>query len=194
MIQAAGILFYTPQKRALFLKRGPNSDFPGTWSFCGGRIEEGESAEECALREAEEELGDFPKGILKLWTRSKAIPAPALPLGAPEAATSEAPAPASLIAPQEGVDFTAFAQLCKEEFTPTLNEEHTGYAWAPMDDPPQPLHPNAQIALDRFFHARIGMDHVPAQTAAGGGRRRCQLDITHQNLSCTQCFQPSNTL
>jgi 8-oxo-dGTP pyrophosphatase MutT (NUDIX family) len=34
--KAAGILFVTPDRQALFLKRGPGGDHPGEWCFPGG--------------------------------------------------------------------------------------------------------------------------------------------------------------
>lgn len=44
MTTAAGILFATPEKKALFLKRGDGGAYPGCWAFPGGHTEAGETA------------------------------------------------------------------------------------------------------------------------------------------------------
>jgi len=41
----------------LCAKRGPNMSLPGKWEFPGGKVEQGESNEECLKREILEELG-----------------------------------------------------------------------------------------------------------------------------------------
>ena len=47
------------QNQILLLKRRPEASLgPGLWGFPAGHIEEGETAEECALRELGEEIGD----------------------------------------------------------------------------------------------------------------------------------------
>jgi 8-oxo-dGTP diphosphatase len=41
----------------LLARRAPSSKLAGMWEFPGGKIEEGESPEECLVRELREELG-----------------------------------------------------------------------------------------------------------------------------------------
>ncbi len=132
--KGAGILFTTTAGKALFLKRGPGGDCPGMWCFPGGTVEEGETAEQCAVREAKEELGKFPKGELALHTRTLTN----LPDGG-------------------RVDFTTYHQKVAEEFPPELNGEHVGWAWAPVGEPPEPLHPGCRVALDKFNWDELGV-------------------------------------
>ncbi|MFB6180953.1 MAG: NUDIX hydrolase [Candidatus Nanohalobium sp.] len=41
----------------LFMRRSPKNSSSGKWTFPGGKIEEGETVEEAAVREAKEETG-----------------------------------------------------------------------------------------------------------------------------------------
>ena len=148
MIRAAGILYVSDKGTALFLKRGPGGDCPGEWCFPGGTFEPNndKDIEACAKREAEEELGFLPKGDLTYLARRVANRevAPVL------ASSSEAVASASPVDPAEQVDFTTFVQRVPDEFTPKLNGEHVGWSWAPLSQPPEPLHPGSRAALARL--------------------------------------------
>lgn len=101
MIAAAGILFVTEDGKALLLRRSSAGDHAGEWCFPGGKVEDGETAEEAAVREAREEIGFLPAGERYEWTRRQA----------------------------EGIDFTTFLQKVKTEFIPRIGIEHIGYAW-----------------------------------------------------------------
>lgn len=127
---AAGVIFLTPEGRALFLKRGAGSDHPGEWCWPGGGVEDGEVHEDTAAREAEEETGRRP---------SK--------LGLIDRATSD-----------EGVDFATFVNAVAEPFLPKLDGEHIAYAWAPFDQPPEPAHPGLSAFLARLAQAEHAQD------------------------------------
>lgn len=116
---AAGIQFKTPSGHALFLKRGPDSDYPGTWCWPGGGIEGDETPEQAARRETEEEIGYKAKEELTRLSHE---------------------------ANDQGA-FTTFGQGVPEPFVPRLNEEHVAHAWAPLNDPPMPLHPGVEAML-----------------------------------------------
>ena len=150
--RAAGIMFVTADGKALFLKRGDGGDAPGSWCFPGGTTEGDEMPSDTAKREALEELGEYPKGDIKYHTRAIA----------PVVTMNPSIAPGAI---SDFVDFTTFIQKVENQFTPKLNGEHTGYAWAPLVDPPQPMHPGCQIAIDR-----LTMDELGVAVAMSTGR------------------------
>lgn len=149
MIKAAGILIQATSGRVLFLLRGPGGDHPLEWAFAGGQLESGEDSITAAVREAEEETGmAIDPADLVEFTRGVA-PAELVEV----ALDVENPSP-----PSEEVDFTAYAMRKPvEEFTPSLCDESIGWAWAPPDQPPQPLHPGCRIALERPAMNELGV-------------------------------------
>jgi 8-oxo-dGTP pyrophosphatase MutT (NUDIX family) len=183
MTKAAGILFVSLDGNALFLRRTMTApDCPGCWDLPGGAAEGEETAEEAAIRETREEIGFLPDGERKLHTKTSSAPKgvagigapPVLPVpaGAPTAppadvanpsGVSATPGPAAFMPPD--VDFTTYLQKVTNEFTPELNDEHDGWAWAPVSAPPEPLHPGCRIALDR-----ISMDELGVARAIADGR------------------------
>lgn len=140
VVEAAGVIFLTPEGLMLFVKRSGSGDHGGEWAIPGGTVEPGESMIEAAFRECREELGgDFPEdGAILPLTR----------------ATSD-----------EGVDFMTYVDAISEEFQPDINDEHDDYVWADPSDPPQPLHPALQPALDMLneMFDTLGQDDDLAQ-------------------------------
>lgn len=130
-ITAAGILLVTKDGQALFLKRGEGGDHAGEWDLPGGRVEPGEAIEQAVSRETIEETGRLPEGDRTVFARR--------------------------IDKATGVDFTTFLQRIEAPYIPTLNDEHTGYAWAPVIDPPQPLHPGVKIVIDKLSMDELGI-------------------------------------
>ncbi len=139
MSKGAGVLFVTPDRRVLFIRRGANQDHPGTWAFPGGHVEDGETAADAAIREASEEVGIAPPpDKIKEWVRR--------------------------IDGETGTDFTTFVVQVKEPFKTLLSDESDGFFWGPLDTPPEPLHPGCSIALRRF-----GMDETDIAEAIRDG-------------------------
>ena len=134
-IRAAGLMLITKDNRALFLRRSAICDNPGLWCFPGGKTEVGETIEETAERETLEEIGPAPYSNPKLLMRR----VDGGPLGSFDATSVSS----------EPVDYTTFVATVEQEFIPRLNEEHSGYAWADMNNPPEPLHPGCRVALAR---------------------------------------------
>lgn len=62
---AAGIA-YVCGDRVLMLMRGTSGDHPSVWAWPGGKIEEGETPEQAAIRESTEEIGLTPEQPLRL--------------------------------------------------------------------------------------------------------------------------------
>lgn len=174
MINAAGILFLAPGRRALFLKRsgGAGHDHAGEWCFPGGCAEDDETAEQTARREAKEEIGKHPNLKLRLHTRSisnNMAAAAGVPLVAaaetgavsvdpPDTPSAPVAAPTSALA-DSLVDFTTFLMEVDRPFLiDKLDEtEHVAWAWAPIDAPPDPLHPGCCIAIDRLTMDELGV-------------------------------------
>ena len=112
--ESAGVFFYSKQtQRFLYLLR-TDAKNPGNWGIPGGKIDKGETLLEGIIRECEEEIGHYPSD-------------------------------AKLVPIQKFINhsFTYHTFFCQvaDEFIPTLNEEHCGYAWVGEDQYPKPLHP-----------------------------------------------------
>ena len=131
MIRAAGILFITTDNRALFLKRGPG-DHAGEFCFPGGTLERNESTEQTAIRETKEEIGFMPEYLPQGGLIKHAVTV------APTADGTDQ------------VEFTTYIQRIADIFEPRLNPESVGFAWAPVTEPPEPLHPGCRVALQKL--------------------------------------------
>jgi len=120
--QGAGIFFFcTTTERVLWVKRSDQGDHPNEWAWPGGGVEPGETPEQAALRECQEEIGFNGDVTLR---------------------------PAYESHSDDGFVFFTFIGVINKEFIPTLNDEHTDYVWAKFEEPPHPLHPGCQEYLD----------------------------------------------
>ncbi len=120
MIEAAGILFVSPDNKILLLKRSNEGDHAREWCTPGGKIEAGESPEQAALREFSEECGLAYNGDLTTLYHTQ----------------------------DHQVDYQTFIAHV-EEFTPKLNDEHTAFIWCDLDDVPNKLHPAVRAMLEQ---------------------------------------------
>jgi 8-oxo-dGTP pyrophosphatase MutT (NUDIX family) len=97
----------------------------------GGKLHSDENTMSGLMRELREELGEYPQII-------KHIPL--------ETFTSM----------DEEFKYHSFIFVIANEFIPTLNSEHSGYAWAELEKYPRPLHPgvwntiNIDVILDKI--------------------------------------------
>lgn len=109
----------------MFLLRGADSDHAGTWCFPGGSVELVESGLEAVRRELQEETG-YTQPINPTLRHS---------------------------ATDGSFRFDTFTAAIPEEFEPRLNREHTQAVWAPLDQPPEPLHPGVRESLTAIVAA-----------------------------------------
>jgi 8-oxo-dGTP pyrophosphatase MutT (NUDIX family) len=118
-VGAAGVLLLAPDGRVLLCRR---VDAGHRWSVPGGKIEEGETAEDAARRETAEETGFTPAELRLLTRRVK-----------------------------DGVDFTTFLAAAPAAFDPALNEEHDLFQWLTPDEALElgGIHPGLPVALMR---------------------------------------------
>lgn len=140
---AAGILFVTPEKKILLLKR-TGKDHQGEWALPGGGIEDGESPQQAARRELDEEAGKHFDGKLEPCTRRV----------------------------KEGVDFVTF-KAHVDEFKPKLNSEHSDYKWLPIDEALDAnLHPGVRDTIETILKPRgkaSGGEATGVPIVAAGG-------------------------
>lgn len=121
-MQAAGVMYRTPQGSALFVRRTGRGDHAGEWCFPGGGVDGDETAQQAAQRESLEEVGHEPSDLY----------------------------PVHRVTSDEGVDYTTFRSDLDHAFTPRLNHEHDQWSWADPKAPPEPLHPGVQRMLDEY--------------------------------------------
>ena len=115
-VNAVGIWFYSvATQRYLYLMRN-DPKHPDSWGLPGGKIESGETMMAAMERECQEELGSMPDYI-------RLVPL--------EKFTSA----------DGGFAYHTFFCSVAREFTPVLNDEHTGWAWVASGTWPKPLHP-----------------------------------------------------
>ena len=126
--QAAGVFFYSKStKRYLYLLRSDHRS--PTWSIPGGGIDQDETLFEGIARECDEEMA-FDISELKLIPIQKFV--------------------------NNAFSYHTFFCEVKEEFIPTLNDEHVGYAWVTEGQYPKPLHPglfstvNIDIVIEKL--------------------------------------------
>lgn len=128
-VVAAGVMFVTPNGQTLLLRRGQNGDHAGEWSLPGGKLEAGETAEEAALRETQEETGFVSQGAIGALL-----------------CLTDAPI---------GGKFATYLVKIDEPFVPKLDDENVGHMWTNLNDMPDGLHPGMQqmMAGDDFIPA-----------------------------------------
>jgi 8-oxo-dGTP pyrophosphatase MutT (NUDIX family) len=137
--RAAGILFKSPDDKILLMRRA-GRDHRGEWGLPGGGIEKGETAEQAARRELEEETGHRFSGKLDRATQRV----------------------------REGVDFTTFTART-DPFKPELNDEHDDHKWVTADQAKEmDLHPGVRSTLARISKAGGGASSGVPIVAAGG--------------------------
>jgi len=131
IICSGGLFLARDTRRFLFLLRTQGKT-AGTWGLVGGRKEPTDAtAFEALSREIQEEVGATPK-IKKI-----------IPL---ELFTSN----------DQNFQYNTYVLMIDREFIPTLNEEHSGYAWTGFDQWPKPLHQGVKNSFNnRAVRAKL---------------------------------------
>ena len=115
-VNAVGVWFYSiSTQRYLYLMRD-DPKHPGAWGLPGGKMDPGETIIQAIERECSEELGCMPE-YLKLVPLEK------------------------FTTTDHGFAYHTFFCSVEQEFTPTLNNEHLGWAWITTGTWPKPMHP-----------------------------------------------------
>lgn len=131
IIASGGLFLAKSTKRFLFLLRtqGRTAD---TWGLVGGRKEPSDATPVEALkREIEEEIG-------KIEEIKKIVPL--------ELFTSN----------DQNFQYNTYVVIVDNEFIPTLNEEHSGYAWCSFDHWPKPLHQGVKTSFaNKVIRAKL---------------------------------------
>jgi 8-oxo-dGTP pyrophosphatase MutT (NUDIX family) len=131
IIASGGIFLAKSTKRFLFLLRTQGRT-AGTWGLVGGRKEPTDATPfEALKREIEEEIGTVA-GIKKT-----------VPL---ELFTSN----------DQNFQYNTYVLMVDREFVPTLNDEHSSYAWCSFDYWPKPLHQGVKNSLsNKVIRAKL---------------------------------------
>jgi len=131
IICSGGLFLAKDTKRFLLLLR-THGKTAGTWGLVGGRKEPSDStAVEALTREISEEVGKTP-------TIKKIVPL--------ELFTSN----------DQNFQYNTYVLIIDKEFIPTLNDEHSGYAWCSFDLWPKPLHKGVKNSFtNRVIRAKL---------------------------------------
>lgn len=119
-----GVVFVREDK--VFLARRQGAHGEGTWASAGGHLEWGETLEECARREALEELG-LIVGDLKFLCISNII-----------------------AYDRHYVDVEFLGDIGDQEPRLTEPEAFSHSGWFPLDDLPEPLFQAVTLALESY--------------------------------------------
>jgi len=122
-IVCSGALFYAKSTRRFLLLQKASGKHEGTWGLVGGTNITGETPWQGLQREISEEIGKTP-AIKKI-----------VPL---ELFTSN----------DQQFQYNTYILIVEKEFIPTLNEEHSGYAWCDLNSWPKPLHQGVKTSLN----------------------------------------------
>ncbi len=131
IICSGGLFIAKDTKRFLFLLRTQGKT-ANTWGLVGGKHEPSDQTpHDTLMREVEEEVGQnlliYKVVPLELFTSNDQL-----------------------------FQYNTYAVIVANEFIPTLNEEHNGYAWCDYGAWPKPLHRGVRTSLgNRIIKSKL---------------------------------------
>jgi 8-oxo-dGTP pyrophosphatase MutT (NUDIX family) len=131
-IVCSGGLFLAKDTKRFMLLLRTQGKTAGTWGLVGGKKEPTDTTPVDVLRrEIDEEVGHTPN-IEKI-----------VPLEL-------------FISNDQHFQYNTYVLLVEKEFIPTLNNEHSGYAWCEYDAWPKPLHQAVRNSLNnKIIRAKL---------------------------------------
>jgi 8-oxo-dGTP pyrophosphatase MutT (NUDIX family) len=131
IVCSGGLFLAKDTKRFMFLMRTQGKT-AGTWGLVGGKKEPSDTTPVDVLRrEIDEEVG-CTSNIEKI-----------VPLEL-------------FISSDQHFQYNTYVLLVEKEFIPTLNNEHSGYAWCEYDAWPKPLHQAVRNSLNnKIIRAKL---------------------------------------
>jgi|SRR5210317_2166590 len=121
-ITCSGALFYALNTKRFLLLHRTQTKQNNVWGLVGGKNTVEETPFNALKREINEEVGDV-SAIIKH-----------IPLE-------------TFVSSDEKFNFHTYLIIVKDEFIPTLNDEHDGYSWASFGKWPKPLHQGLRNTL-----------------------------------------------
>ncbi len=110
----------------VLLARRVSGQRPGWWGWIGGKLEFGETLQECVKREAREEAGVEVTNLRLLCISSL------------------------IVEGQHWIDVELLGDIATGEPRAAAPDELTGWAWHPIDDLPSPIFEPAELALKSY--------------------------------------------
>jgi 8-oxo-dGTP pyrophosphatase MutT (NUDIX family) len=114
-IICSGALFYAKSTKRFLLLQKARGKHQGTWGLVGGTTLDHETPWQGLQREIQEEISVLPN-IIKT-----------LPLE-------------TFVSNDTVFNFHTYLCVIEHEFIPVLSDEHSGWAWATIEQAPRPLH------------------------------------------------------
>ena len=135
-----GVVFVRGGKVFLAQRRGAHGE--ATWGSAGGHLEFGETLEDCARREAFEELG-VEVGELRVLCLSNIV-----------------------AYDRHYVDVEFLGDIGDQDPVPQASDgSFEGFGWFPLRDPPLPLFEPMRLAIESLFSGQ--WYHAPAREGPG---------------------------
>ncbi|QRE00513.1 adenosine (5')-pentaphospho-(5'')-adenosine pyrophosphohydrolase [Burkholderia phage BCSR129] len=138
--KAAGILYLNDGKILLIRRSAGAGDWPGHWALPGGGIDDGETPEQAAVRESEEEVSRRPSApLVHLWD-----------------------------CPNGFVTFGAKDGAFEPSFDGIGGDEHDAWGWFGLGELPNPLHPEFKKGLFNKIAEGILLKRLKEKANASG--------------------------